>query len=73
MLSLAMIPVDGNADMHKLQQFLKNNNSLLHADLSGMFSTVEQVQGVIKAIKKSSSLLALHLDNTPIIKKSKPL
>ena len=38
-----------------------------------MFSTAEHVMSVVKAIQKSDTLLAVHLDNTPIIRKNRSL
>ena len=67
-VNLAMIPVDKNLDIAKLKTFLKSNGQLLHIDLSGMFESVEHVKGIVKSIKKSKNLLAIHLDNAPIIR-----
>lgn len=50
-----------------LRKFIRNNSRLVHLDLSGMFKSVYHVRKIIKAIKKSKTLLAVHLSHTPVI------
>ena len=68
-----MTSVNENTDLRYLKKFIRCNMSMLHLDLSGMFKTAEQVQGIVKAIAKNDTLLALHLSNTPVIRREKIL
>ena len=72
-VNLAMTAVSPKQNLSGLQCFLRNNKRLLHVDLSGMVHTVEQVRQTIKSVKKSETLLALHLSHTPIISSSRRL
>ena len=72
-VNLAMTAVSPKQNLSALQCFLRKNRRLLHADLSGMVHTVEQVRRIIKSIKKAEALLALHISHTPIISSSRQL
>ena len=66
-LNLAMVTVGEGVKLPKLKEFIRENDRLLHLDLSGMFKLAEHVREIIKAVTKSASLLALHLSHTLVI------
>ena len=68
-----MISLQIDQDLTPLKKFIRKNYSLLHLDFSGMFKTALQVKGIVKAIKKHRTLLAIHLSYMPFINKDKQL
>ena len=72
-LNIAMLALDRDQDITGFKKFIRRNQRLLHLNLTGLLRTREQVAKVVKAIKASETLLAVHLSHTPIITKSKQL
>lgn len=62
-----MTSVNEGMNIKKLKQFIKENERLIHLDLSGVFKTADHVKQIIKAIKRSETLLAVHLSHTQVI------
>ena len=67
-LSLAHNPVSRTDPLLELGQFIRRSAGLQHLDLSGVLQTPAQVKRVVKKVKRSASLLAVHLSHTPCIK-----
>ena len=48
-------------------RFVRRSQRLVHLDCSGMLKSAFQVKKLIKAVKKQPTVLALHLNDIPII------
>lgn len=70
-LNLSWNEIREDTNLKPLGKFLRNNQALVHLDISKMFSTAKQIKYIIKCIKKSRSLQSVHLNNTAIIRKRK--
>jgi Ran GTPase-activating protein (RanGAP) involved in mRNA processing and transport len=66
-LNLAMTPIPESADIRPLTKHIKHNMSLLHLNLSGMFTNPDHIQKIMIKIKLSRTLLSLHLSHTPAL------
>ena len=67
-LNIAFNPVSAKDKLKELGSFIRQNASLQHLDLSGVLQTSVQVRRVVKKLKKSRALIAVHLSHTPCIK-----
>lgn len=72
-LNLAMTSLHKDQDLLPLKRFIRKNTNLMHLDFSGMFKTAAQVKGIVKAIKKHRTLLAVHLSYIPFLRQDKRL
>ena len=68
-----MTGVSDKTDILGLRKFIRKSPNLLHIDLSGVLKTAEQVRRVVKSFAKNETLLAVHLSNTPEIRRVKLL
>ena len=67
-VNLAFTSLQKDQDLLPLKRFIRKNQQLLHLDFSGMFKTPMQVKGIVKAIKKHMTLLAIHLSYIPFLR-----
>ena len=61
-----MTVVPSTINIQPLTRWIRTHN-VLHLDFSGMFTSDVHVRKVMKAVKKSKTLLAIHLSNTPVL------
>lgn len=66
-LNLAFNPFPAEDKLKDFGSWLRKNETLQHLDISGCLQTAAQVRRVVKKIKKSPSILAVHMLNTPCI------
>ena len=68
-----MLAISKKQRVDGFKKFIRLNKRLLHLNLTGLFKSPMQVKAIVKSIKASATLLAVHLSHTPVITKSKQL
>jgi hypothetical protein len=66
-LNLSFMMLKDGEDINQFCKFIRQSERIALMDLSGMMKTAEQVRKVVKAIKKQSTILSVHLNATPVI------
>jgi len=69
-LSIAFNAFDKEDPLLEFGNFIRQNPNLQHLDVSGALQTAEQVRRVVKKVKKSLSILSVHLSHIHCISQS---
>jgi len=68
-----MTAIHSTCNVKSLTRWVRRSDKLLHLDVSGVLKTSKQVRSLIKAVKKQGTILAVHLNDTPVISLDKSL